>query len=147
MTGSLFAGVAEGLQHAHEMGVTHRDVKPSNLMWERSQLTDARPLGIVRIQDFGLAQFEGQQSLTSTGDIMGTVRYMSPEQANAARSNAIDYRTDIYSPGASLYELVTLTPPFQVRDIHDTLSQIAEKNHWLRRASIAGSLAISKRSS
>jgi serine/threonine protein kinase/predicted Zn-dependent protease len=110
-----FAGVADGLHHAHREGVVHRDVKPSNL------ILDAE--GRLRILDFGLARLEGNESLTLSGDIIGTPLYMSPEQARA-RKIAIDHRTDIYSLGATLYEALTLRPPFRGRDHHETLSQI-----------------------
>ncbi|MGI9456685.1 MAG: protein kinase domain-containing protein, partial [Aeoliella sp.] len=123
-TASCFVGVAEGLQHAHRKGVTHRDVKPSNLIFDHAKTSDDLPDGELRILDFGLARFEGQETLTASGDLIGTVRYMSPEQATAAQSKVIDHRTDIYSLGATLYEALTLQPPFQGRDIQDTLSQI-----------------------
>jgi serine/threonine protein kinase len=110
-----FAGVAEGLQHAHSRGITHRDIKPSNLIFD--------PGGRLRILDFGLARLEGQESLTQSGDLMGTPLYMSPEQAMAKRIT-IDHRTDIYSLGATFYEALTLRPPFEGKDHRDTLSQI-----------------------
>ena len=110
-----FADVAEGLQHAHSKGVTHRDIKPSNLILDRE--------GRLRILDFGLAHLEGQESLTLTGDILGTPLYMSPEQAMAHRI-PIDHRTDIYSLGATLYEMVAWKPPFEGKNHQDTLSQI-----------------------
>jgi serine/threonine protein kinase/tetratricopeptide (TPR) repeat protein len=110
-----FADVADGLQHAHSKGVTHRDIKPSNLILDRE--------GRLRILDFGLAHLEGQESLTLTGDILGTPLYMSPEQAMARRI-PIDHRTDIYSLGATLYEMVAWKPPFEGKNHQDTLSQI-----------------------
>ena len=93
--------VAEALFHAHEMGIVHRDIKPSNL------LLDNR--GKVSIADFGLARMQSDASLTQTGDVMGTLRYMSPEQSSG-QSELVDHRTDIYSLGATLYELLTLQP-------------------------------------
>lgn len=125
---NAFAGVSEGLQHAHQKTVVHRDIKPSNLMFDRSQCSSEAPDGELRILDFGLARFEGQDSLTMSGDVIGTVRYMSPEQASAAQSQKMDHRTDIYSLGASLYETVTLRPPLEGKDIQDTLSQIVTKD-------------------
>jgi len=110
-----FAGAAEGLQHAHSKGVIHRDIKPSNLILDRE--------GRLRILDFGLAHLEGQPSLTLSGDLLGTPLYMSPEQAMARRI-PIDHRTDIYSLGATMYEMLVLEPPFHGRDHRDTLSQI-----------------------
>jgi serine/threonine protein kinase/dienelactone hydrolase len=118
-----FIGVANGLQHAHEEGVVHRDIKPSNLMFDTGDRNknDRR----LRILDFGLARHESHDSLTLTGDILGTVAYMSPEQA--AGSNEFDHRTDVYSLGATIYESLTLQPPFQGKTTQETLSQIASK--------------------
>jgi WD40 repeat protein/serine/threonine protein kinase len=107
---------AEALEHAHQQGVLHRDIKPSNL------LVDAR--GNIWITDFGLARLQSEASLTLTGDIMGTLRYMSPEQAMAKRV-VIDHRTDIYSLGATFYELMTLRPVFEGDDRQALLRQIA----------------------
>src|SRR4029079_11292583 len=88
---------AEALEHAHENGVLHRDIKPANLM------LDAR--GNLWITDFGLARLENDANLTVTGDVLGTLRYMSPEQASG-KPTAVDQRTDIYSLGATLYEVL-----------------------------------------
>src|SRR5207245_5906999 len=107
---------AEALQHAHGLGVVHRDIKPANL------LLDLR--GNLWITDFGLAHCQSQAGLTMTGDLVGTLRYMSPEQALAKRV-IIDHRTDIYSLGATLYELLTLQPIFAGRDRQELLRQIA----------------------
>jgi serine/threonine protein kinase/Tfp pilus assembly protein PilF len=128
-----FAEVAEGLQHAHTKGVIHRDIKPSNLIFDRTSPPAAgaeaegaegellRPR--LRILDFGLARLEGEESLTVSGDLVGTPAYMSPEQARS-RKVPIDHRTDVYSLGATLYETLTLRQPFRGRDYQDTLSQI-----------------------
>ncbi len=108
---------AEALDHAHQLGVVHRDVKPANL------LVDGR--GSLWVTDFGLAQIQqGEASLTRTGDLVGTLRYMSPEQALAKRV-VVDHRTDVYSLGATLYELLTLRPAFGGNDRHELLRQIA----------------------
>jgi serine/threonine protein kinase len=112
----LGAQAAEALSHAHELGIVHRDVKPSNLM------VDHR--GELWLTDFGLARLLDDDGLTRTGDLVGTLRYMSPEQAQARRS-AVDHRTDIYSLGATLYELATLTPAFKGRDRQELLNKIA----------------------
>jgi WD40 repeat protein/serine/threonine protein kinase len=107
---------AEALDHAHQQGVVHRDVKPGNL------LVDAA--GHLWVTDFGLAQVQTDTRLTLTGDLVGTLRYMSPEQALAKRG-IIDHRTDIYSLGATLYELLTLEPAFTGADRQELLRQIA----------------------
>jgi serine/threonine protein kinase len=107
---------ARGLDHAHQMGVWHRDVKPGNL------LVDGR--GSLWITDFGLAQMRCDTQLTLTGELIGTFRYMSPEQA-LARRVAVDQRTDVYSLGATLYELLTLEPVFRGNDRQELLRQIA----------------------
>ncbi len=93
--------MAEGLAKAHEARMVHRDVKPANIM-----VTDD---GEVKILDFGLAKLAGQTKLTRTGTTVGTVMYMSPEQA---RGGDVDARSDIFSLGSVLYELLTGKPPF-----------------------------------
>ncbi len=114
-----FAGVADGLQHAHSKKVVHRDIKPSNLIFDAD--------GRLRILDFGLARLEGEETLTVSGDFLGTPIYMSPEQASR-KTIKVDYRTDIYSLGATLYEVVAGRPPFKGRDQQDTLSQIIDRD-------------------
>ena len=99
-----FASVADGLHHAHEQGVIHRDIKPSNLMVEITTDEDGKETQRLRLLDFGLARFEGQETFTRTGDVLGTLLYMSPEQAIAGSSSKLDTRTDIYSLGVSFYE-------------------------------------------
>jgi serine/threonine protein kinase/WD40 repeat protein len=113
---NLGVQAALALEHAHQVGVVHRDVKPANL------LVDGR--GNLWITDFGLAHCQSQAGLTVTGDLLGTLRYMSPEQALAQRIG-IDHRTDIYSLGATLYELLTLEPLFGGSDRQALLRQIA----------------------
>src|SRR4029077_11440158 len=84
---------AEALDHAHARGILHRDIKPGN------PLLDAE--GRLWVADFGLAQIQGNHGLTLSGDILGTLRYMSPEQA-LARGAVVDGRTDVYSLGVTL---------------------------------------------
>jgi serine/threonine protein kinase/tetratricopeptide (TPR) repeat protein len=107
---------AEALDHAHQLGIVHRDVKPASL------LVDAT--GRLWVTDFGLAQVQSDPRVTMTGDLVGTLRYMSPEQALAQRV-VIDHRTDIYSLGATLYELLALEPAFPGTDRQELLRQIA----------------------
>lgn len=97
--------VAEAMHHVHLRGIVHRDLKPSNVM--------LRPDGRAQVLDFGLAHVSGNASLTRTGATIGSLAYMSPEQL---RGEAVDARTDVYSLGATLYELLTLVPPFAGRD-------------------------------
>jgi serine/threonine protein kinase len=113
---NLGVQAAEALEHAHQLGVVHRDIKPANL------LVDAG--GRLWVTDFGLAHVQSQVGLTMTGDLVGTLRYMSPEQALAKRV-IIDHRTDIYSIGVTLYELLTLQPAFGGNDRQELLRQIA----------------------
>ncbi len=106
---------AEALAHAHQRGVIHRDIKPSNLILD--------PEGTVWLTDFGLAKRADEVTLTAAGVLMGTPRYMSPEQAAATRQ-PVDHRTDIYSLGATLYELATGKPVFDSQTPQGVLTQI-----------------------
>jgi hypothetical protein len=107
---------AEALEYAHQLGVVHRDIKPANL------LVDGR--SHLWVTDFGLAQVQSQAGLTMTGDLLGTLRYMSPEQT-LGQPGLVDHRTDLYSLGATLYELLTLEPAVRGNDRHEVLRRIA----------------------
>ncbi|MGE0143363.1 MAG: protein kinase [Planctomycetota bacterium] len=108
--------MALAAHHAHERGVLHRDLKPSNAM--------ITPRGRVLLLDFGLASADGATSLTRSGAVVGTLHYMAPEQV---RGEAIDARSEVYSLAATLYELLTLTPP------HDAASADALRSSILDR--------------
>jgi Tol biopolymer transport system component/predicted Ser/Thr protein kinase len=101
---SVAGQIAEGLEAAHENGVVHRDIKPDNIML----LKGSR--GLVKIMDFGLAQLAGSSKLTRGGSTLGTMSYMSPEQAQGAE---VDRRSDVWSFGVVLYEMVSGQPPFR----------------------------------
>lgn len=99
----LLATVADGLEHAHQKEIIHRDVKPSNVLIDSE--------GRARLTDFGVARVLDEATQTSTGNLTGTYRYMSPEQAEAAGAR-IDRRSDVFSLGVVLYEAITLRRPF-----------------------------------
>lgn len=109
---------ARALHHAHEMGVIHRDIKPSNLLLDGT--------GKLWITDFGLARLPADSSLTLSGAVLGTARYMSPEQA-AGKAHLVDHRADIYALGITLYELVTLRPAFEAAGPQQFLRLVAHE--------------------
>ncbi|MFH2002353.1 MAG: serine/threonine-protein kinase, partial [Planctomycetota bacterium] len=110
----LAAEVALALAHAHDSGVIHRDVKPSNILLD--------PEGRPKVTDFGLALIEDALALSRTGDFAGTPYYMSPEQAVSRRG--IDHCTDMFSLGVTLYEMLTLSRPFEGETSHEVLKRI-----------------------
>ena len=111
--------VTEALRHAHQLGVVHRDIKPSNLMLNSE--------GRVLVTDFGLARIQSEMDATATGAIVGTLRYCSPEQAAGKRS-VLDERSDIYSLGVTLYELLTLSPFFEAASRAELVSKVLTEN-------------------
>jgi serine/threonine protein kinase len=112
---------AQGLQHAHAHGVTHRDVKPSNLLLDRQGNVRVLDLGLARIsRDTDAAENAATRSaLTQTGAVLGTVDYMSPEQALNTRK--ADHRSDVYSLGCTLGFLLTGKPPYQGETVMEVL--------------------------
>jgi eukaryotic-like serine/threonine-protein kinase len=119
---SLGMRVASALDHAHQLGVIHRDIKPANLLLDQD--------GEVWITDFGLAQLRDGSIITQSGAPVGTLRYMSPEQASGDR-RMIDHRTDIYSLGATLYEMLTGHHMFEATDPIGLLYQIVNRDPTL----------------
>jgi WD40 repeat protein len=109
---------AEALDYAHRHDVLHRDIKPSNLLVDE----DRR----LWIADFGLARVRGDSDLTASGDLLGTLRYLSPEQATGRRA-VVDGRSDVYALGATLYELLTLRPVFEGDDRAELLVRVASE--------------------
>ena len=105
--------VADALAYAQGQGVLHRDIKPSNLLLDDT--------GNVWVTDFGLAKADSDSDdLTHTGDVVGTLRYMAPERFNGQG----DVRSDVYSLGLTLYELLTLRPAFDETDRNKLVKQV-----------------------
>ncbi|MFJ9704285.1 Stk1 family PASTA domain-containing Ser/Thr kinase [Streptomyces sp. NPDC101234] len=96
-------GILQGLEYAHRSGIVHRDIKPANVMLTRN--------GQVKVMDFGIARAMGDSgmTMTQTAAVIGTAQYLSPEQA---KGEQVDARSDLYSTGCLLYELLTVRPPF-----------------------------------
>ncbi len=109
------ADIADALDYAHQRGVIHRDIKPHNLLVGGD--------GRMRISDFGLARLAEQPGVTVTGEVLGSPLYMSPEQINGDPEN-VDHRADIYSLGATIYEWLTLSPPFPGETRERVISKI-----------------------
>ena len=118
----LIRDAAEAIHEAHRQGIIHRDIKPANIMVEQAADGRLRPV----VMDFGIAR-EGTQNsgLTEAGMVMGTPNYMSPEQASGAIEQ-IDRRSDVYSLGATLYELLTDRPPLIGDGLVDVLFKVVQ---------------------
>ena len=112
--GPIGVQVAEALDYAHKQGILHRDIKPSNLLLDTQ--------GTVWVTDFGLAKADDQQNLTHTGDILGTLRYMPPE----AFEGKSDARSDVYSLGLTLYEMLAFRPAFDEKERNRLIKQVTD---------------------
>lgn len=135
----IFKQTLDALSHAHKMGIVHRDVKPSNIMFTADDQGKAR----VHVVDFGIAKLTRQDqspTLTNTGEMFGSPLYMSPEQC---LGNAIDARSDIYSLGCVLYELVEGHPPYQADNLLKVLHMhISEKPAPISNPNLSKDLKI-----
>jgi len=151
---ALFIPVCQAIQHAHQKGIIHRDIKPSNLLVAERE---GRP--VAKVIDFGLAKALGHQlsdatMMTNVGMVVGTLEYMSPEQAELTRQD-IDTRSDVYSLGAVLYELLTGATPLapnctETVGYVDTLQRIREEepahpSARVRRSAISATIAAQRR--
>lgn len=117
----IIRDTALALDAAHELGIIHRDIKPANIMIEKSPAGELQPV----IMDFGLARDANDENtgMTESGAIMGTAAFMSPEQARGDVKR-LDRRTDVYSLGATLYDLLAGKPPFAASSMADTLLKV-----------------------
>src|SRR3954447_23512990 len=107
--------VARALEHAHQFGVIHRDVKPENVM--------IRDDGLLKLMDFGIAQIIDKERMTVTGQLLGSPAYMAPEHVEG---RPLDFRTDVFAVGILLYQMATGVLPFSGKNPHEVLKRIAE---------------------
>ena len=107
--------ICNALKHAHDRGVIHRDIKPANIL-----LVDN---GVVKVSDYGIAQYFGAARLTNANQVVGTIEFMAPEQAQAS---SVTPKTDIYSLGALMYALLTGKPPYQAKSLPELLKRFRE---------------------
>ena len=123
----LFLQVLDAFQYAHEQGVIHRDIKPSNILIRNDNIVKILDFGIARILAGDETQSDKQKELTRTGTTLGTVAYMSPEQIRAKSPGEIDHRSDIYSLGLVLFEMLTGQPAYDRNELSefDLLLKIA----------------------
>ena len=122
--------ILRGLQHAHDKGVVHRDIKPQNIM--------VLPDGVIKVADFGIARFARSEQVTITDKAIGSVHYISPEQAKGEKT---DEKADIYSVGVMLYEMITGKLPFQAESAVSVAIMQLQKDPTLPR-DINGSIPL-----
>jgi WD40 repeat protein len=132
---ALGAGIARGLAAIHTRGMVHRDLKPANILLDQQGRPKISDFGLIRSQ--GLAQAGAAQSLTKTGDVLGTYEYLAPEQAESAK---VDYRADLYSLGVVLYELLSGKTPFVGQGYSLIRQHLTEKPRSLRSLGIPEAL-------